>query len=65
MECLGYTSSNGKISVSTKKVDAVADMPIPTTQEEVCSFVQFCNFYAEFVNHFSDLTAPLTDILMK
>jgi hypothetical protein len=45
MEPLGYTVSTGKTSVSTKKVEAVADRPMPTTQKEVRSFVQFCNFY--------------------
>jgi hypothetical protein len=39
MEYLGYTVSAGKISVSTKKVEAVADWPVPTTQKEVRSFV--------------------------
>jgi hypothetical protein len=38
---------------------------VPTTQKEVLSFVQFCNFYARFIHHFSDLTAPLTDLLRK
>jgi small nuclear ribonucleoprotein (snRNP)-like protein len=65
MEYLGYTMSAGKISVSTKKVEAVAYWPVPMTQKEVRSFVQFCNFYARFIHHFSDLTAPLTDLLRK
>jgi hypothetical protein len=65
MEYLGYTVSARKISVFTKKVKAVADWPVPTTQKEVRSFVQFCNFYARFIHHFSDLTAPLTDELRK
>eukprot|EP00961_Rhodomonas_salina_P113788 1530209-Rhodomonas_salina.1 len=34
MEYLGYTVSAGKISVSTKKVEAVADWPVPKTQKE-------------------------------
>jgi small nuclear ribonucleoprotein (snRNP)-like protein len=38
MEDLGYTVSFGIISVSTKKVEAVADWPVPTTQKEVRSF---------------------------
>jgi hypothetical protein len=62
---LGSTVSAGKILVSTKKVEAVADWPVPTTQKEVRSFVQFCNFYARFIHHFSDLTASLTDLLRK
>jgi hypothetical protein len=65
MEHLGYTVSAGKISVSTKKVEAVADLPVPTTQKEVRSLVHFCNFYDRFIHHFSDLTAPLTDLLRK
>jgi hypothetical protein len=65
MEYIGYIVSAGKISVSTKKVEAVAYWPVSTTQKEVRSFVQFCNFYARFIHHFSDLTAPLTDLLRK
>jgi hypothetical protein len=65
MEYLGYTVSDGKMSVSTKKVEAVAAWPVPTTHKEVRSFVHFCNFYARFIRHFSDLTAPLTDLLRK
>jgi hypothetical protein len=65
MEYLGYTVSAGKISVSTKKVEAAADWLVPTTQKEVRSFVHFCNLYAKFIHHFSDLTAPLTDLLRK
>jgi hypothetical protein len=61
MEHLGYTVYACKISVSTTKVEAVADWPVPTTQKEVRSFVRFCNFYARFIHHVSDLTAPLTD----
>jgi hypothetical protein len=63
MEYLGYTVSASKISVSAKKVEAVADWPVPTTQKEVRSFVQFCDFYARIIHHFNDLTAPLTDLL--
>jgi hypothetical protein len=65
MEYMGYIVSAGKISVSTKKVEAVADLPMPTTHKEVRSFVQFCNFYAILIHHFSDLTAPLADLLLR
>jgi hypothetical protein len=65
MEYLGYTVLARKVSVSTRKLEAVADKRVPTTQKEVRSFVQFCNFYAKFINHCSDLTGPLTDFLRK
>mmetsp|Transcript_32607 Transcript_32607/g.82239 ORF Transcript_32607/g.82239 Transcript_32607/m.82239 type:complete len:736 (-) Transcript_32607:576-2783(-) len=65
MDYLGYTVADGKLSVSEAKVAAVRDWPVPKTQSEVRSFVQFCNFYSKFIHHFSDLTAPLTDLLRK
>jgi hypothetical protein len=39
MEYLGYNVSASRISVSTKKVEAVADWPLPTTEKEVCNSV--------------------------
>jgi translation initiation factor IF-3 len=39
MEYMGYKVAAEKISVSTKKVEAVAYLPMPTTQKEVRSFV--------------------------
>jgi hypothetical protein len=66
MEYLGYTVSVGKVSVSKKKVEAVAEWPLPTMHEEDRnSFVQFCNFFARFIHHFSGLTAPLRDLMRK
>jgi hypothetical protein len=65
MECLGYTISGGKVLVSSKKLEAVKEWPIPQTPREVCSFVQFCNFYAKFIHHFNDFPAPLTFLLEK
>jgi hypothetical protein len=52
-------------SVSAKKVETIADLPMPTTQKEVRSFVLFCKFYTRFIHHFNDLMAPLTDLLRK
>jgi hypothetical protein len=63
--CLGYTVSGGKDLVSSKKVEAVKEWPIPQTPREVCCFVQFCNFYAKFIHHFNDFLTPLTFLLEK
>jgi hypothetical protein len=65
MECKGYIVYSGKISVSKQEVEAIADLPVPTTQKEVRSFVQFCKFYATFIHHFSDLAEILTGLLRK
>jgi hypothetical protein len=39
MENLSYTVSGRKLSVSTKKVDAVEEWPVPRTPREVRRFV--------------------------
>jgi hypothetical protein len=65
MQYLHYTVSGGKIVVPTKKVDDDKDWPVHTAQKEVCNFLQFCNFNTKFIPHFSDLTAPLTDLPWK
>jgi hypothetical protein len=65
MQYLGYIVYVGKISISTKKVEAVVDWPVPSTQKEVRKFVQFSNFNAKFIHHFSDLAAPLTELPQK
>jgi hypothetical protein len=56
MEYLGYTVLAGQLSLS---LAAAKEWPVPKTQREVRSFVQFCNFYAKFIHHFSDWSAPL------
>jgi hypothetical protein len=65
IEYLGYSMPASKIVVSTKKVEAAANWLVPTTHNEARSFVKLCNFYAKFIHHFSDLTAPFTDLLRK
>jgi hypothetical protein len=64
MEYLGYIVYASRILVSAKKVEGVSDWQVLTTQE-VRSFVQFFNLYRKFTHHFSDLTAPLADSLLK
>jgi hypothetical protein len=63
IEYLGYTVFACIFSVSTKKVEAVAEWQVPTTKKDVRNFWRFCNFYANLIHHFSDLTAPLTCLL--
>jgi hypothetical protein len=60
MEYLDYTVSDGKLSVSSKKVEAVKEWPVPETKREVRNFARFCNLYGKSIHHFSDLSAPLT-----
>jgi hypothetical protein len=65
MEYFGYAVSGGEISISAKNVWAVKDWQVPTTQKEVRSIMEFCNFSAKFILYFSYLTVSLTDLLRK
>jgi hypothetical protein len=65
MEYLGYTMLNVKILVPTKKVEVVEYRPLPTTQKEVYSFVELCNFYAKFIHHLSEFTGRFANLLWK
>ncbi|KAK3517629.1 hypothetical protein QTP70_013430 [Hemibagrus guttatus] len=46
-----------------KKVTAVCDWPTPTTVKELQRFLGFANFYRRFINGYSSVTSPLTDLL--
>ena len=62
---LGLIVGNGTVRPDPEKIKAVKDWPLPTTQKELKSFVQFCSDYARFRHHFSDCSAPLTNMLRK
>ncbi len=62
---LGFIVGNGNIRTSPSKVAALKDWPLPETQEKIKSFMAFCSFYREFIHHFADCSAPLTDLCRK
>ena len=62
---LGLIVGNGTVRPDPETIKAVKDWPLPTTQKELKSFVQFCSYYGRFIHHFSDCSAPLTDMLRK
>jgi len=47
------------------KPDGIKDWPIPTMVKETWSFLGFCNFYWNFISHYSNLACPLIDLMKK
>jgi hypothetical protein len=47
------------------KLDGIKDWPVPTMVKETQSFLGFCNFYQNFISHYSDLACPLIDLTKK
>jgi hypothetical protein len=48
-----------------EKVAAVQDWETPTSVKEVQAFLGFANFYRKFIENFSKMVAPLTDLTKK
>lgn len=62
---LGYVLSHNQIRMDPKKVASIQDWPKPNTIKEVQSFLGFVNFYRRFVEGYSRIALPLTDLTKK
>jgi hypothetical protein len=65
VEYLGHVISSKGISTDPKKVEAVKQWPIPTNIKEMQSFLGLCNYYRRFIEGYSKIAAPLTDLTHK
>ncbi|CAC5362605.1 unnamed protein product [Mytilus coruscus] len=62
---LGQVISKEGVKVDPEKTSAVATFPEPKTQNDVRSFLGMCNYYRKFVQSYSKITTPLTELLKK
>ena len=60
---LGYVVTGDGILPDESKVRAIVDWPAPTTLTELRSFLGLAGFYRRFVKRYSEIAAPLTDLL--
>src|SRR6202162_2246059 len=65
VEYLGYQISEHGISMSKEKVQAVQEWLVPRNVKDVQAFLGFANFYRRFIEGFSRVCKPLTDLLRK
>ncbi len=63
VQFLGYHIDSSGIRMDEGKVDAIRTWPQPTTIKELQRFLGFSNFYRRFVQNYSTLTNPLTNLL--
>jgi len=65
VEFLGYIISADGVSMAEDKVQTLLEWAPPTSVMAVQSFLGFANFYRRFIEGFSKICKPLTDLTMK
>ncbi len=60
---LGYLIDQEGIKMDEGKVAAIQDWPLPTSIKELQRFLGFTNFYRRFIQNYSSIAGPLTDLL--
>lgn len=65
LEFLGFIVGTHGVRMNPKKVEAVLDWPTPRTVKEIQSFLGFANFYRRFIEGYSRISAPLTELTRK
>ena len=62
---LGYQIQKGRIMPQMEKVQAIRDIPLPSTKKDLRFFLGLVGYYRRFIPRFSELASPLTDLLRK
>ena len=60
---LGHIISEKGIKTDPDKIRAVTNWEIPNSNQELQSFMGFCNYYRRFIHAYGDLVRPLEDLL--
>ena len=62
---LGYIINTTGITMDQAKVKAVLEWALPRNPTDVRSFIGFANFYRRFIQNYSKIVAPLTNLTKK
>ena len=65
VEFLGYIIGTHGIRMDQAKVATVLDWPTPTSVKNVQAFLGFANFYRRFIEGYSKIAQPLTELTRK
>ena len=63
IEFLGFRVGRGGLKMDVMKVEAVRKWPRPTKIIEVQQFIGFVQYVRKFIRNFSEIAAPLTDLI--
>jgi hypothetical protein len=62
---LGHVISKGGIYVDPTKVQDVLSCKAPTSVSDIRSFLELAVYYQRFIEGFSKITKPMTELLKK
>ena len=62
---LGHWVSRRGIEVNKAKIDVITSLPYHASVQEVCFFLGHASFYRRFIQDFSEIALPLSNILQK
>ena len=65
IEYLGVIISEGQVKMDQAKVHGILNWPTPKTLKNIQAFLGFCNFYRRFVQDFSAIVHPLSQLTKK
>ena len=60
---LGHIISENKIQIDPKRIEAITNLPPPTNQKSLRSFIGMVQFCHKFVNNLNVILAPLYNLL--
>lgn len=60
---MGFQISHGQIRSLIDIVEAIRKYRVPNTLRQIHSFLSFTNCYRRFIPNFSEIVAPLTDMI--
>lgn len=65
LKYLGYVVNRHGLNVDPDKVEAIVNIPTPTTVTEVRRVLGMASWYRRFIPNFSTIIAPMTKLLRK
>ena len=65
LEFLGHIVSADGVEPMWDKVEAITKLPRPTNPSEVRSFIGMATYYCKFLDHYSHVKRPLTELTKK
>ena len=62
---LGHVINEDGVNTDPKKIECIANWPIPSCVKEVRSFLGLCSYYRRFIAEYSHIAKPLTRLTEK